>query len=51
VTPPWLHGSLGRIFLSHALALVVAMLAGSAYWKPRLSAAGIWFEADKSPAK
>lgn len=29
--PPWLYGSLGRIFLSHALAVVVAILAGSAY--------------------
>ena len=29
---PWPYGSLGRIFLSHALALVVAMLAASAYW-------------------
>ena len=29
---PWSYGSLGRIFLSHTLVLVVAMFAGSAYW-------------------
>ena len=35
---PWSYASLGRIFLSHALALLVGILAGNAYWNAHRAA-------------